>query len=462
MNRTNGVNCAAAVGGLLLATFLALPAVAQVKSVNLGGNRLPPCDIRADAYPCGVIVSSRGDGVSSRVTGGIVRAVGAQVRYEFAAVPAVAAMVPNAAVARALATSSLLVFPDRHMDLIEPLGRKPRGGGGGGAAEVVPEGVARIGALDTGATGSGVGVAIADTGLDFAHVDLSLGTTAGQHFDAFGGNCQDQHGHGTHVGGIVAARRGNGTGVVGVAPDATLYCVRVLDANGSGSDSTIMAGLDWVWEQNGGESASRPPRISVVNASFGRRGSVADNPPLYAVVKKLLAQGVSFVAAAGNDASLDVSQQIPAAYPEALAVASSTASDGSNSCNRYSGLIRADTASVFTTDGSGIAISAPGNAREDINNGCMIGSTGILSLALGGGTTRMSGTSMAAPHVAGVVAQLVGQNGSQTPDCRRTRIAVGANRRGEAPLDSPTGSYSFDGVREGILSAPGAVAASCN
>lgn len=462
MKLTYGAMRAAALGSLLLGSLLAPPAAAQVKSAHVGSGNLPPCQVRAEAYPCGVIAAARGSGASSRVTGDIVRSAGAQVRYEFASVAAVAATVPHAGVARALAVASLQVIPDRRISLIEPLARKPGAGGGGGAAgEVVPAGVVRIGATTTGLTGGGVGVAIADTGLDFAHADLDLGTTSGRNFDGFGGNCQDQHGHGTHVGGIVAALK-NAIGVVGVAPDATLYCVRVLDANGSGSDSTIMAGLDWVWEQNGGEAASRPPRIGVVNASLGRRGSIGDNPSLRAVFQKLLAQGVTIVVAAGNDASLDVSQQIPAAYPEALAVASTTAGDGQNSCKRYNGFVRRDTASVYTSDGLGVAISAPGNEREDINRGCMLGSTGILSLALGGTTTRMSGTSMAAPHVAGVVAQLLDGDGSITPDCRKIRIQDGAERRDEAPLDSPAGSYSFDGVREGVLSAPGALAASCS
>ena len=98
--------------------------------------------------------------------------------------------------------------------------------------------------------------------------------------------------------------------------------------------------------------------------------------------------------------------------------------------------ILADTASTFTTDGAGVAISAPGNSHEDISKGCSIQGTGILSLQLGGGTTRKSGTSMAAPHVA---------------------IGGSADRQGTAPLDSPVSGYTFDGVREGILNAAGAL-----
>ena len=146
---------------------------------------------------------------------------------------------------------------------------------------------------------------------------------------------------------------------------------------------------------------------------------------------------------------------------------STTALGGSNQCKFFNGVIEADTASYFTTDGEfvggiGVTISAPGEKQEDINRGCRIKSEGILSLNLGGGTTRLSGTSMAATHVAGLVALLEQDlkeagGGSVLPEDARCAIQDGADSIGSAPLDSPTTSYTFDEETEGIASAPDAI-----
>jgi subtilisin family serine protease len=164
--------------------------------------------------------------------------------------------------------------------------------------------------------------------------------------------------------------------------------------------------------------------------------------------------GISVVAAAGNDPLADVSGQIPAAYPEVIAVASTTARIGSNQCRFLAGAIAADTASHFTTDGMGVTVSAPGEEQEDVNRGCFIQSIGILSTRLGGGTTRMSGTSMASPHVAGIAARYYQQDPALAPSEVKFWIAQNAGRPGVAPFDSPTSSYTFDGIREGIAQGP--------
>jgi subtilisin family serine protease len=156
-----------------------------------------------------------------------------------------------------------------------------------------------------------------------------------------------------------------------------------------------------------------------------------------------------------------VDQQVPARFPEVIAVASTTATDGQP--NRRGKYIFADTASYFTTDGNylddgvGVTISAPGETREDVTNGGVIKSVGIRSTALGGGTTEMSGISMAAPHVAGAAALLLQINPTLSPEAVRAVLRDNAARADVAPLNSPTACYSFDGDGEGILFVPAAV-----
>jgi len=372
---------------------------------------------------------------------------GGLLKFNYVTVGAAAAHIPHDAAMRFLQQHPdiVAIIPDRQVQA---------------HGEVVPAGVQRIGAAPgpIAYTGDGVGVAIVDTGVDLNHLDLKL--LGSPCFSAFGPSCQDDNGHGTHVGGIVAARD-NDLDVVGVAPKATLYAVKVLDKTGSGTDSTVMAGLDWV-AQN---AALVSPPIRVVNMSLGRPGTLGDNPALRAMVQVVYNLGISVVVSAGNDSSKQVSQQVPATYPEVMAVASTTALDGSNAgCKSFKNTIKADTASYFTTDGAynsttgiGVTISAPGEEKENVTKNCFASSVGILSTRLGGGTTRMSGTSMAAPHVAGVVALMLQQNSALSPESIRTHIQAGGDRIGVAPLNSPTAGYSFDGAREGIVSAPGAL-----
>ena len=420
-------------------------------------------------------VTARGDGPGDVIPGRYIVVVNegyapSQVAADHAALPlhvytvaarGFAARLSQAKVDALLADPRVNnVVPDRVVSLLCHKPQHSCNGGGGTttSSQVLPAGVKRVGADQVWGTttGNGVGVAVVDTGLDFNHTDLSVAASC---FTAFT-SCQDDHGHGTHVGGTIAARN-NTQGVVGVAPNATLYAVKVLDQNGSGTWSGVIAGVEWV-TQNAGTLG-----IKVANMSLGGSGSNSANcgdpnldgvidDPLHKAICNSVAAGVTYVVAAGNSASGEISQSVPAAYPEVMAIASTTAVDGSNTCKSFSGSITADTASYFTTDGVGVSVSAPGEEKENINRGCLISSVGVLSLKLGGGTTRMSGTSMSAPHVSGVVALMLQLNPALTPADVRSKIESSADRKGTAPLNSPTSSYSFDGEREGIASAPGA------
>jgi thermitase len=205
-----------------------------------------------------------------------------------------------------------------------------------------------------------VTVAVVDTGICPAHEDLAGRIVAGWDFIEKDAVPQDANGHGCFVSGLIAANMNNGVGIAGVAPNANIMPLRVLDANGNGSDSNVAAAI--VYAANHG--------AQVINLSLG--GSypslAMENAVNYAVAK-----GVSVVAAAGNSGTLGA--LYPAKYPAAIAV-------GSLDSNLQH--------SSFSNYGSDIDIWAPGG--------------NIMSTKLSGGYGTGSGTSFAAPYVAGAKA----------------------------------------------------------
>jgi subtilisin family serine protease len=231
--------------------------------------------------------------------------------------------------------------------------------------------------------------------------------------------------------------------VVGVAPGASLYAVKVLDAQGSGSDAEVVAGLDWV------SANAASLNIKVVNMSLGRPAS-SDDSFMHGAIQDLVTAGVTVVVSAGNDCGAEVGDLVPSGFSEVIAVGSTTAKAGTSA---YANIqVPADMASYFTTDGVGVTVSAPGEESENVMKGYRLQSVGILSLRLGGGTTRMAGTSMASPHVAGVAALIYQKFPLLTPAAVKSRIANNPTA-GSAPRPGITTCYTADGELEGVVSA---------
>lgn len=244
-------------------------------------------------------------------------------------------------------------------------------------------------------TGSGVTAYIIDTGILLGHTEFTGRLAAG--FDAVttGGTGNDCNGHGTHVAGTV------GGTTYGVAKGVTLIPVRVLSCTGSGSNSGVIAGVDWVRNHH---AAGVP---AVANMSLGGGASAAlDN-----AVAAAIADGVTFAVAAGNS-NRDACNYSPARTPAAITVGATTSTDARASYSNF---------------GRCLDIFAPGSS---ITSAWFTSNTA---------TNTISGTSMASPHVAGVAALLLQRRPASTPAAVRDSLVANstANRVTSAGRNSP-------------------------
>lgn len=210
-------------------------------------------------------------------------------------------------------------------------------------------------------TGDAVKVAVIDTGIDLAHPDLVARVDGGFNAINPARSYTDDNGHGTHVAGTIAAAA-NEIGVVGVAPGADLYAVKVLDKTGSGWVSDIIEGIQWAIDNH----------MDVINMSLG---SSSYSSAFDTACQKAIDAGVVIVAAAGNSGPGSDTVGYPAKFARVIAV---SATD------------RSDTIASFSSVGPAVDLAAPG--------------VGIYSTYKGQTYATLSGTSMASPHVAGVVA----------------------------------------------------------
>ncbi|HEY8799158.1 MAG TPA: S8 family serine peptidase, partial [Candidatus Limnocylindrales bacterium] len=283
-------------------------------------------------------------------------------------------------------------------------------------AQTIPTGISRVGATRSSVSQiDGVDqrvdadVAIVDTGIGLGQTDLNV---------VGGYNCssatttawRDVYGHGTHVAGTVGAID-NGDGVVGVAPGVRLWAVKILNDSGEGLLSWYVCGLDWIAAQHDPNDPTRPlfEAINMSVTKWGRDDGNCGNTNidiLHRAICRLVASGVTVVAAAANDSG-NAALRVPAAYSEVITVSALADTDGQpgglggHRCFPWGTYDYDDTFADFSNYGPVVDLMAPGKC---------IWST------IPGGYAYMSGTSMAAPHVTGAVALLKATRPGLTPN----------------------------------------------
>lgn len=243
-----------------------------------------------------------------------------------------------------------------------------------------------------------VDIAVLDTGIDLDHNDLNVYQQVS--FIPNTNSADDDHGHGTHIAGIAGAKD-NSFGTVGIAPDARLWAIKVLEGTGVGDMSTLIKGLDYV--------AKNSEQIDVAVLSLGCE---CKSNALDIAVNNVVNSGVTLVVAAGNDGK-NAETFSPANNPNAITVSAIVDTDGKcggKGQNTFYG--KDDTLATFSNYGNVVDISAPG--------------VEIFSTYKSGSYASLSGTSMAAPHVAGAAALYINTHQNASPsDIKNHLISSG-------------------------------------
>lgn len=405
--------------------LFALVAAVIMLTLILGGRAVRPALADGDIVPNHYIVQlapTVGANSNAKVTAvatDLSRAYGLRVSQVYdVAITGFAARIPASRLERLMADPRVLsVEPDRVVTI---------------QAQTLPTGIDRIdGELSSTVSGNGSGavnvdVAVLDTGIQTNHPDLNV---VGGKNCSTGRSYADGHGHGTHVAGTIAAKD-DGNGVVGVAPGARLWAVRVLNNQGSGTTSTIICGINWVTANAG--------TIEVVNMSLGGSGSDSTCPgsdAYHNAICNSVNAGVTYVVAAGNSAA-NANNFRPATYAEVITVSAladfngQPGGGGAATCRSDVD----DTLADFSNYGSDVDLIAPGVC--------------IYSTYRGSAYATMSGTSMASPHVAGAAALYKSANPGATPAQVKAALIAAANSNWNNTGDP-------DGIKEPLLNVDG-------
>lgn len=318
--------------------------------------------------PCSDFIVVFQPGLARSNSGDLIKGAGAQVKREFSAIFNGALVTGPLSKMQALANNPNVLVVEDDLEVKSTSLQSP-----------APWGLDRIDQLalplsnsfeDSNLSGANTYSFVVDTGIDATNSEFAGRVAPGFTAVADGRGSLDCNGHGTHVAGII------GGNTYGVAKATTLIPVRVLDCNGSGTYSSVISGLDWI------AANYRVGDAAVVNMSLG--GPLSST--LDGAVKNLIAKGITVVVAAGNS-SADACNYSPSGVAEAITVGATESTDNRASYSNY---------------GSCLDIFAPGSA--------------ITSAWLGAtGTNTISGTSMASPHVAGVIARFLASNPTLTP-----------------------------------------------
>jgi len=336
---------------------LPLVALAAPASAQKAGDKIP------DSYICVFDASVTADRVPAAASRAAQASAG-QVRHVYKkALRGFSVRASAQGIAKMRENNPAIRYCEQDQIVTTVQGKKPGGGGGTTTqpAQTVPWGIARV---RGGAAGNFATAWVIDSGVQLNHPDLVVDSGRSRSFVS-DSSPADANGHGTHVAGTIAAID-NSIGVIGVAPGATVVSVRVLDRRGSGSNSGVIAGVDYV--------AANGRAGDVANMSLGGGVSTA----LDTAVINAAATGIRFTLAAGNSAT--------------SATTSSPARANGPNVYTVSSFVQGDSWSSFSNYGNPpVDFAEPGSA--------------IRSTWIGSGYNTISGTSMAAPHLAGILLQ---------------------------------------------------------
>lgn len=337
--------------GSLCFFFVATPIVSQVDAASLEKEK--------------VIITFKGD-----IDYTTLKEYNIDIKEEFKNIPSVTAEVPKY-VSRTLSSDSSILSIEK--DVLVTLNQDEEIDYGTQMVEA-PK------AWNSNYTGKNIKVGVIDTGADTDHLDLTIkgGVSFVEEYDGYKGY-KDYHGHGTHVAGIIGAKH-NDTGIDGVAPDTQIYAIKAFDSSGTAYASTVIEALDWAINQ----------KMDIINMSIGFQEAV---PALENMLKTAESKGILLVAASGNDGVTDKTKDnvdFPARYSSVIAVSAVDSNKKRANFNANGELgVGVD---AWSSTGNTVDVAAPGY--------------NIVSTYPNNQFAYMSGTSMAAPFVTGLLALL--------------------------------------------------------